>query len=77
MMMQKLGNGYSLWNILNSNLTIGLADKIKIVIRSIIYRPRLLSSRYGTREWQVYARLLNLKTSQQLCNPTQAQTWKS
>ena len=48
MMMQKVGNGHSLWNMLNSNLTIGLADKIKIVMRSIIYRPRLLSPGYVT-----------------------------
>ena len=29
MMMQKVGNGYSLLNMLNGNLTIGLMDKIQ------------------------------------------------
>jgi len=49
-MMQKVGNGYNLWNMLNSNLTIGLADKIKIVTKSIIYRPMLLSPGYVTEK---------------------------
>ena len=29
MMIQKVGNGYSLWNMLNSNITIGLTDKMQ------------------------------------------------
>ena len=29
MMMQKVGNGYSLWNMLNGNLAIGLTDKMQ------------------------------------------------
>jgi len=29
MMMQNVGNGYSLWNMLNGNLTIGLTDKMQ------------------------------------------------
>lgn len=29
MMMWKVGNGYSLWTMLNDNLTIGLTDKIE------------------------------------------------
>jgi len=28
-MIQKVGNGYSLWNLLNDNLTIGLKDKLE------------------------------------------------
>jgi len=29
MMMQRVGNGYRLWNLLNDNLTIGLTDKMQ------------------------------------------------
>jgi len=29
MMMQKIGNGYSLWNMLNSNITIVLTDNMQ------------------------------------------------
>ena len=29
MMMQMVGNGYGLWNMLNVNLAIGLTDKMQ------------------------------------------------
>ncbi|MBC2707788.1 MAG: hypothetical protein HF975_06800 [ANME-2 cluster archaeon] len=29
MMMQKVGNGHSLWNLLNDNLAIRFTDKIE------------------------------------------------
>ena len=29
MMMQKVGNRYSLWNMLNANLALGLTDKMQ------------------------------------------------
>ena len=47
-MMQNVGNGYSLWNMLNGNLTIGLTDKMQNSDASIIYRPRHLSPGYVT-----------------------------
>ena len=48
MMMLKFGNGYSLLNMLNGNLTIGLADKIKN--RDVEYYLQTSAFKSGVRD---------------------------
>lgn len=53
-MMQKVGNRYSLLNMLNGNLTIGLTDKMQN--SDAEYYLQASALKYVIREWLIYAR---------------------